>query len=69
MGEKKELEMDNPDSEYYSAREVAEKLGVHRQTVYYWIYTDKIPNVKIGSIRRIPKKEFEDWLKKRTIIP
>ena len=63
--------MNNPNSEYYTAREFAEKVGVHPQTVYTWMNSDppKIPSVKIGAVRRIPKKEANEWLKERTIIP
>lgn len=63
--------MGNPGREYYTVQEFADKLGVHPQTVYTWMNSDppKIPTVKLGGTRRIPKKEADEWLRKRTIIP
>ena len=34
---------------YYTAEEVADKFGMHTQTVRRWIHTNKLPAVKLGK--------------------
>lgn len=48
---------------YYSVSELAEKLGVHRNSVIYWIKTGKIDAERMGladkSPYQISEKEAE----------
>jgi hypothetical protein len=39
---------------YYSVSELAEKIGVHRNNVIYWINTDKIKAVRLGLAKKKP---------------
>lgn len=45
--------------------EAAERLNVHRATVYRWITEGRLPAVRLGgpgSPVRIPEDELERWL-------
>ncbi|HIE44239.1 MAG TPA: DNA-binding protein [Candidatus Omnitrophica bacterium] len=43
-----------PKKPLFNVREVSELFRVNPQTVYGWIYKDKLPAVKIGGSIRIP---------------
>ena len=51
------------DRDYYLAEEVAERLGVHVQTVYEKVRRDEIPHISVGRWVRIPKRPFDIWYK------
>jgi excisionase family DNA binding protein len=45
--------------------EAAERLNVHRATVYRWITEGRLPAVRLGgpgSPVRVPEDELERWL-------
>lgn len=42
-------------NKYYTAREVAEKLGKHLKTIHSWVKSGKLKPLKFG-----PKKFFYD---------
>lgn len=44
------------------AREAAEYLGFHEQTVYKWARNDQIPCVRIGGSIRFVKEELDAWI-------
>jgi excisionase family DNA binding protein len=48
-----------PDKPFFRVDEIADILGVSKQTVYNWINTDKINYTRIGSIIRIPREAFD----------
>ena len=45
-----------------TADEVAEYLGLHRETVYLYAKTGRIPAFKIGYTWRFKKKSNEGWV-------
>jgi excisionase family DNA binding protein len=47
---------------FLTPRQLAEELGVHRQTVYSWLYDgDRIPGArKIGGRWRIPRWALDE---------
>jgi excisionase family DNA binding protein len=47
---------------YFSPAELAEKLGVTRETIYKGIKSGVIPSYKIGRLRRISNIQFEKSL-------
>ena len=56
--------------------EVAERLGVHRRTVYLWLRSGKLPGLKVGSQWRIPKeqaaavlRDYLHWLRFALALP
>ena len=50
--------------EYFSPAEVAELLGVTRETIYNGIRSGLIPSYKIGRLRRISEEQFSEALKR-----
>ena len=49
--------------EFFTAKELAEKLKLNVMTIYRYIDTGKLAAHKIGKEFRIEKKEFEKLLK------
>lgn len=52
--------MDQKD--FYTAKELADKLRVNVMTIYRYIKAGKLKAYKIGKEFRIDKKEFESFL-------
>jgi excisionase family DNA binding protein len=50
--------------EFYTAKDLAEKLGVNIMTIYRYIDAGKLKAYKIGKEFRIDKVEFEAFLKR-----
>lgn len=46
-----------------TVNEVAERLKVHPQTVYRWIYTGKLKSIKIEGGVRITEEQYEEFIK------
>lgn len=51
--------------EYLTIKQTAEILQVNPHTIYYWTYMKQIPFIKINGTKRIPRKEFDEWLEKQ----
>jgi len=50
--------------EFYTAKELAEKLRVNIMTIYRYIKASKLKAYKIGKEFRIEKDEFQRFLDK-----
>jgi excisionase family DNA binding protein len=50
--------------EFYTAKDLAEKLGVNIMTIYRYIDAGKLKAYKLGKEFRIDKAEFEAFLKR-----
>lgn len=50
--------------EFYTAKELADKLRVNIMTIYRYIGAGKLKSYKIGKEFRIDKKEFDMFLNK-----
>ena len=50
--------------EFYTAKELAEKLRVNIMTIYRYIKAGRLKAHKIGKDFRIEKSEYERFLKK-----
>jgi len=50
--------------EFYTAKELAEKLRVNIMTIYRYIKAGRLKAYKIGKDFRIDKKEFNRFLNK-----
>jgi excisionase family DNA binding protein len=48
---------------YFSPAEVAEILGVTRETIYNGIKSGDIPSYKIGRLRRISEEQIKEALR------
>jgi excisionase family DNA binding protein len=47
---------------YYTPKEVSEKLKLNIRTVYKWIREEKLKAVKLGDVWRIPESEINRLL-------
>lgn len=50
-------------SSLLSVEELAEYLGLKKQTIYNWLRRGKISGIKIGKVWRFEKREIDNWLK------
>ncbi len=50
--------------EFYTAKELADKLRVNIMTIYRYIDSKKLKAYKIGKEFRIDRKEFDSFLNK-----
>ena len=48
--------------EYLTVRDVAQLLKVNTQTVRRWIWSGKLPYIKVGQTVRVPKNELNGML-------
>lgn len=55
------------EKEFYTAKELAEKLSVNVMTIYRYIKAGKLHAYKIGKEFRIEKQEFQNFLKRSEI--
>jgi excisionase family DNA binding protein len=52
------------EKEFFSVREVAEKLGVVKETIYRLIKRGELPCNQVGRAKRIRWADVEDYLKR-----
>ena len=52
------------NKDFYTAQELADKLGVNVMTIYRYIKAKKLKAYKIGKEYRLDKAEFEAFLKR-----
>lgn len=50
-----------------SVPEVAEILGVSRQSIYTYIYHEGLPSLVIGGVRRIRPESLNKWISQREV--
>ena len=50
--------------QFYTAKELAEKLRVNIMTIYRYIKAGKLKAYKIGKEFRVDKEEFDNFLSK-----
>ena len=51
---------------FYTIKQVAEMLGVHRTTIYDWMNSGRLAFVQVGERRRIPKSALDTFIKAGT---
>jgi len=51
-------------SRLMSVEELAQYLGLRKQTIYNWLHQRKISGLKIGKVWRFDRKYIDEWLKK-----
>jgi excisionase family DNA binding protein len=51
------------DRDWYTVGEVSKLLGVAKSTIYRWMDSGKIESFRIGTIRRINKEKFAEFLR------
>ena len=48
---------------WLSVEEIAQYLGVSRDTIYSWVDTTDIPAHKVGRLWKFRKEEVDEWVK------
>ena len=46
-----------------SVDELADYLGLQKQTIYNWLHQKKIAGIKIGKVWRFDRTYIDEWLK------
>jgi excisionase family DNA binding protein len=54
-------------SDYYSARQIAGRLGVPIRTVYQWIDDGILPSLRLRRRLLVPVTDFEELLRCATV--
>ena len=49
---------------WVSVEQVAEHLGVTRDSIYRWIESKGLPAHKIGRLRKFKASEVDDWVRR-----
>jgi excisionase family DNA binding protein len=52
------------NQEFYTAKEISDKLKLNVMTIYRYINAGKLKAYKIGKEFRVEKQEFEEFLNK-----
>ncbi|PYV18045.1 MAG: transcriptional regulator [Acidobacteria bacterium] len=47
-------------------REASRYLGVSRETLYKYVYADKIPAFKLGNLWKFKKTVLDRWMEKQS---
>ena len=59
-----EVEMNEVTSDrWLSVDEIANYLGIKRDTVYKWIERKNMPAHKVGSLWKFRKEEIDEWVR------
>lgn len=51
--------------QYYSLKEVAERLSVHYNTVYRLVISGELKTVKVGDTHRVSESAIREFLEKK----
>lgn len=48
---------------WYSVQQIADHLGVSKETIYRWLEKGKIPSHRIGKLWKFKPSEVDKWIK------
>jgi len=51
------------DDRWLSVDEIAEYLGVSKDTVYTWVSSKGMPGHRVGRFWKFKKDEIDDWVR------
>ena len=51
------------EDRWLSVPEIAQHLGVSRDTIYSWLAKKKIPAHKVGRLWKFSKSEVDEWVR------
>jgi excisionase family DNA binding protein len=51
------------DDRWLSVDEIAEYLGVSKDTVYTWVSSKGMPGHRVGRFWKFKKEEIDDWVR------
>jgi len=52
------------DDRWLSVDEIAQHLGVSKDTVYSWLADGKVPAHRVGKLWKFKTSEIDDWVTK-----
>ena len=55
--------MDNKVEHWVSSKEIAEHLGINKDTLHRWIKNKSIPCHRVGRLCKFKISEFDEWIK------
>jgi excisionase family DNA binding protein len=55
------------NNNYISSKELAKKINVPVNTIYYWVSLNKIPYIKMGKHNRFLYREVMKFFKNKTL--
>lgn len=55
--------MSEKDDRWLSVGEIAEYLGISKDTVYAWITAKRFPGHRIGRLWKFKRSEVDDWVR------
>jgi excisionase family DNA binding protein len=58
-----------PESDLYSVREVARRLGVHPETIRRLIHDGRLDAVRVGRVLRVHKDAVDTFLVRQRVKP
>jgi excisionase family DNA binding protein len=53
------------DGRWLSVEEIAQYLGVKRDTIYKWLENKRMPAHKVGRLWKFQKNEVDIWVRSR----
>lgn len=51
------------DERWLSVEEIAEYLGVSKDTVYTWVSSKRMPGHRVGRFWKFKKEEVDEWVR------
>jgi len=51
------------EDRWLSVEEIAQYLGISKDTVYTWINSKKMPAHKIGRLWKFKRDEIDEWIR------
>ena len=54
----------HPIEPWYSVEEIADHLGISKETVYRWLDRKVIPAHRMGKLWKFKPSEVDEWVKK-----
>lgn len=53
-----------PEDRWLSVEEIADHLGVTKDSIYRWIERRRLPAHKVGKLWKFKKDEVDEWVRK-----
>ncbi len=51
------------DERWLSVEEIAQHLGIKKETVYKWVRKRNMPSHKVGRLIKFQAKEVDQWIR------
>ncbi|MBC8745103.1 MULTISPECIES: methylation-associated defense system helix-turn-helix domain-containing protein MAD1 [Paraburkholderia] len=51
------------DDRWLSVEEIAEHLGVSKDTIYTWVSSKCMPGHRVGRLWKFKKEEIDEWVR------